>query len=93
MTPQQALALLPILKAYAGGKTVQCRWKLDDTWWDASQEAIRVHLTSDAVEWRIKPEPPKPREWVVCPHHSTLSGPAHYMCDCTGKVRVREVVG
>ena len=53
MTPEKVKALLPVLTAYAQGKTIQCQDMSDDRWFDI------IYATFDGpVElYRVKPDP------------------------------------
>lgn len=53
MNRQQAKDLLPIIQAFAEGKTIQSRFiNGSNTWWDDNNLSF-----GDGVEYRIKPEP------------------------------------
>ena len=61
MTRKEAKVLLPIIKAYAEGKTIECRtrvwelnkgWKYSTTWKETEELKFQ-----DTYEYRIKPEP------------------------------------
>jgi hypothetical protein len=89
MTKQEkARWLLEIYTAVAEGRTVQ--YVVDGTWLDQS---CGPDMISDPEYWRIKPEPPEPREHEAVVHRS----------DCTWvqlpndwpegtKVRVTEII-
>lgn len=66
MTRERAKQLLPIIQAYAEGKKIQ--------FCDAANCWLVVDEPSfaDKYDYRIEPEPPKPREWylVYDGHHS-----------------------
>lgn len=68
MTRDQAKTLMPVIQAWAEGKTVQQRYHriTEDKWIDAAL----CNLDNEAIEWRIKPEP---REWWI----SIKSGTAY----------------
>lgn len=74
MTPQHAQLLLPVIEAYAKGKVVQWGYAENPkTIWNDYDPAAsgfnlnkQVHFCNPTLQWRIKPEPPKPREWWVC---------------------------
>lgn len=52
MNRQQAKDLLPIIQAFAEGKTIQSRFiKGSNIWWDDNNLSF-----GDGVEYRIKPE-------------------------------------
>ena len=53
MNRQQAKELLPIIQAFAEGKTIQSKYiNGSNTWWDDNNLSF-----GDGVEYRIKPEP------------------------------------
>lgn len=53
MNRQQAKDLLPIIQAFAEGKTIQSKYiNGSNTWWDDNNLSF-----GDGVEYRIKPEP------------------------------------
>lgn len=53
MNRQEAKELLPIIQAFAEGKTIQSRFiNGSNTWWDDNNLSF-----GDGVEYRIKPEP------------------------------------
>lgn len=57
MTREEAKKLLPILQAFAEGKTIQYQdWKMDDTfeWKDLNKESDKWDWHG---EYRLKPEP------------------------------------
>lgn len=67
MTPQQAQLLLPVIEAYAKGKVVQFAYYLSGVrQWEVYNETRYIELGNPHYEWRIKPEPPTPREWWAC---------------------------
>lgn len=55
MNREQAKALLPIIKAFSEGKTIQSKCITDDIslWWDDNNPTFEV----DDFDYRIKPEP------------------------------------
>ncbi len=64
MTQKQAKELLPIISAFAEGKTIQFKGNLDDTWIDCENNDLCFCSPAYTVDnWRIKPEP---REfWIM----------------------------
>lgn len=53
MTRENAKELLPIIQAFAEGKTIQSKYIIGiNTWWDDNNLSF-----GDGVEYRIKPEP------------------------------------
>lgn len=61
MNRKQTAELLPIIKAFSEGRTIECRtrtWELNKGWrystdWEETEELI----LRDTFEYRIKPEP------------------------------------
>ena len=52
MNRQQAQDLLPIIEAYAAGKTIQVKSIIDGLWYDSGE----LSFNSDPQNYRIKPE-------------------------------------
>jgi hypothetical protein len=70
MDRERAKEMLPIIQAFAEGRAIQWRASLYDPW-------ITIDCLSDisltkGVEYRIKPEPPKPREWWINEYASRM---------------------
>jgi hypothetical protein len=63
MTRERAKELLPVIQAYADGKTVQYKFDIDKKWNDVSGGATDINVDMD-WNWRIKPEP-KLRPWKL----------------------------
>lgn len=59
MTPQRAKELLPIIQAFAEGKTVQLKLSSWDDWKDYADPNFSQHSSC----YRIKPEEPTFRPW------------------------------
>lgn len=61
MTREEAKVLLPIIKAYAEGKTIECRtriWELNKGWkYSTTWKETKELKFQDTYEYRIKPEP------------------------------------
>lgn len=53
MTPEQAKYLLPIIKAFSEGKTIQVQSEYDSSVW---YDLVNPSFTSD-MTYRIKPDP------------------------------------
>lgn len=53
MNRQQAKELLPIMKAFAEGKTILCRLLGSKCWAEVKSLSFNI----DRLEYRIKPEP------------------------------------
>lgn len=89
MTPQRAKELLPIIAAFAEGKTIQ--W-LDDSekprlWRDF--HASNISFEPELVTFRIKP---KPREFwiVVWSDNSYTAYTCKQSCNCKEQIHVIE---
>lgn len=57
MTRQEAKELLPIIQAFAEGKTIQWKNKNRSLWNEASEENAKLSFNTFAYSYRIKPEP------------------------------------
>ena len=55
MKRQQAKELLPIIKAYAEGKTIQVKGP-DNRWYDYGSKDCKLKFDSDTQAYRIKPK-------------------------------------
>lgn len=91
MNRDQARELLPIIQAFAEGKTVQSKHPLEKVgeWGWFSQATPSFTPT---VEWRIKPEP---REWVIDVHRDGDLISNHVCMNRIGiaeTIKVREVL-
>lgn len=56
MLRQQAKELLPIIQAYAEGKTIQVKAS-DNLWYEYNGNNNKLKFDSDPQNYRIKPEP------------------------------------
>lgn len=56
MTREQAKELLPIIQAFADGKTIQFK-SIDDKWDDFGNKEDKLSFDSPIHKYRIKPEP------------------------------------
>lgn len=67
MTRDEAAKLLPVIQAYAEGKTVQIRCSIaeDNAWQDYTGKCANFSNSSN-WEWRVKPQA---REWWVSMRH------------------------
>ena len=54
MTREEAKKLLPVIQAFADGKTIQVRINNDSSWTDLLDNKLEI---SKLFEYRIKPEP------------------------------------
>lgn len=55
MNRQQAKELLPIIKAFAEGKTIQIK-AVNNRWYDRAEKECEIHFNSEPQKYRIKPE-------------------------------------
>ena len=77
MTRENAKKLLPIITAYAAGKTIEYYSQTGDTfsWIDISGEGFTADFSSEAERYRIKPT----KKWVDevgapgCPIHGEMT--------------------
>jgi len=96
MNKDNAHLFLPLVQALADGKTIQYM-HLIHGWIDMIEIG-----QGEATEYRIKPEPPKPREFEIGLHHELrknddtpccISEPGGKLKTCTGEIiRVREII-
>jgi len=90
MTRQRTLEFLPLITAYANGKTIQYRGLQSDPWADLGQPI----WVDPADCYRIKPEP---REWTLYKPSATenvsfKAGAAHPSFPVGQMIRVREIL-
>lgn len=85
MTREQAKTILEnaeVIKAWAEGKVIEIQCKGEDpagwqTYW-----GNMANFADPSMEWRIKPEPRKPREyWLKIPPSGDLSYTGIYLCE------------
>lgn len=55
MTREEAKELLPIIQAFAEGKTIQVK-VTDNRWYDWKEKTDKLNFNSDPQSYRIKPE-------------------------------------
>lgn len=94
MTREKAASLLPIIQAFAEGKTIQYKHPLRG--WMDIEDAQFCH---DVTDYRIKPEP---REWTLAVAEGHPLHPDGFVAGEVGKksklasdwrlVRVREII-
>lgn len=53
--------MISVIQAHRDGKDVQLRWRDNGLVWITVKAHPNWHF--DRADYRIKPEPPKPREW------------------------------
>jgi hypothetical protein len=63
MDRERAKELLPIIQAFAEGKAIQWRWRTHTPWLPVL--CLGDLFDTEGFEYRIKPEPSKPREWWI----------------------------
>jgi hypothetical protein len=97
MDRERAKELLPIIQAFAEGRAIQWRASLYDPW--ITIDCLGDISLAEGFEYRIKPEPTKPREWWINEYASRMdaydsrewadlyAGPDRIRC-----VHVREVL-
>ena len=56
MNRQQAKEILPIIEAYAAGKTIQVKSIIDGLWYDYDNEDGISLNSAESQRYRIKPE-------------------------------------
>lgn len=56
MTREEAKELLPVIKAFAEGKTIQVK-VTDNRWYDWKDKTDELNFNSGPQNYRIKPEP------------------------------------
>lgn len=56
MTREEAKELLPIIQAFAEGKTIQVK-ALDGLWYSGEDGKCEINFNADPQKYRIKPEP------------------------------------
>lgn len=81
MNRDEAKQLLPIIQAFAEGKTVQCRQGISDAWEDLIGN---VNFLLHAHNYRIKPEP-RPWKFTEVPRYFIIS---EKKLDAPGRYRV-----
>lgn len=70
MTPERAKELLPVITAFAEGRTIQYKTKLNDKWTD-SVENVSFDISS--VIYRVKPEKVKKNAYLVVSRRNGIS--------------------
>lgn len=91
MTRERAKELLPVIKAWAEGRTIQRR-SPGYSWADINTAYVAVDFDTPNMEWRIKPEP---REWwltAVCDHYKCWETKQEAERYGTQVIHVREVL-
>jgi len=96
MTREQTKELMPIIQAFAEGKTIQIR-DAGGTWWDVMDSGASFSQPVDA--YRVKPEP---REWIIFTDGETIYHKGQFDCDdpkvmygantALKAIRVREIL-
>jgi hypothetical protein len=57
-------AMIAVIAAHRDGEEIQRRISPDDFWTTMNPESF-VRFDFQSQEYRIKPQPPKPREWFI----------------------------
>lgn len=90
--------MIEVLQAFKNGKVIQGRRKGVSEWRDATAGPGGAW---DFLTWdyRVKPEPPKPREWIAVPFEKGRHGGSIYELrpvsdaqHCFGTIHLREVL-
>ena len=102
MKAKHAEGFEPLVKALKEGKTIQGWSDISDRWESLSEPAFDAWPPE---KFRIKPEPPKPREWTVsitncyhdnstgeCGFRAKFSGVKIEDCPGLGMITLREVL-
>lgn len=97
MKQTEAAAFLPIIQAWAEGKTIQYNGLRG---WEDCKVDETLSFVDTLEHYRIKPEPPKPREWWVnvylnASHAHATKEKADAIANGSNRiecVRVREVI-
>ena len=71
MTPERAKELLPVITAFAEGKTIQFKTKLDDKWTDSVEKLLSFN--NRAAIYRVKPEKVKKNVYLVVDRRNGIS--------------------
>ena len=88
MNRERAKELLPIIQAFAEGKTVQAKKLAGEGWIDINN--FIDFFDADEREWRIKPEP---REfWLIEHQDGSISFKQIHIPAPRGSIKVREVI-
>jgi hypothetical protein len=97
-------AMIAVIAAHRDGKEIEARYRnrpqLTNQW---AKCTVGVSWDFNLFEYRIKPEPPKPREWwlYLCPRYAsfhsfnsrTQEQAEELKCgECEEVIRVREVL-
>jgi hypothetical protein len=88
MDRERAKELLPIIQAFAEGRAIERRLKNGSQWYVIEYP----NWMHEDAEYRIKPEPPKPREWWINDYGNSLAIPveSRESADlCAGPNRIR----
>jgi hypothetical protein len=91
MTRQEAKELLPIIKAFAEGKTIQIKQHPQERWEDATAISFMLHCSC----YRIRPEP---REFIIQVYSNQKDPLTLHLIsplppgDYTKPIKVREVI-
>jgi hypothetical protein len=90
MDRERAKELLPIIQAFAEGKAIQWRASLYDPW--ITIDCLGDIPDAKGFEYRIKPEPTKPRDWWINEYANGIGAPyisRDQADECAGSNRIR----
>lgn len=90
--------MVAVIQAHIAGKLIQRRYiagGITREWHDVTWDGERFNF--EVAAYRVKPEPPKPREWRVCLRrieHTTAGffAPWDGNVSCSECIQVREVL-
>lgn len=71
MTPERAKELLPVITAFAEGKTIQFKSKQDGKWTDSIHD---LSFNNSAAFYRVKPEKVQKISYLVVNRYNGVSG-------------------
>lgn len=86
MTNQE---IIDVVQAHLEGREIETSAKGCNRW---HPTVVAPTWSFDVYDYRVKPEPPKPREFWICSHPTTLNGIAAPCLVCVNQVHVREVL-
>ncbi len=81
--------IIAVVQAHKEGKTIQCRYLSDDAVFGRWHCGI---WQFDAFEYRVAPEPRKPREWIVLVRDGNIYSRFEGIVPKSEFITVREVI-
>jgi hypothetical protein len=88
--------IIAVVQARKDGKKIECRSILPSGWNKWSSVNWPPVWNFEKAEYRVAPEPRKPREWWVCnaPHGnwSVVEHDCPHKCCATQHIKVREII-